>query len=228
MATANVTVATAPEVVDASIATSSPTRVLSVDVLRGLTLALMILVNDAGDSRVVFTQLEHVEWNGWTLTDLVFPTFLFLVGTATIFSLASRTARGDCRRTLAGHIVARAAKIILLDWVLAFFPRMDGHHLRLYGVLTRIGLCYLVAGLFVLAVVPLRRRAAIIAGHRGGVAADLLGADALCAGTRVGVSWSRYPLHGYASEHGCMARPCRKRVDAIPVAHRLALQPRCA
>ena len=84
------TLASAPEIVNAT--RSSPARVLSIDVLRGLTIALMILVNDAGDSRVVFTQLEHVEWNGWTLTDLVFPTFLFLVGSSLVFSIASRTA----------------------------------------------------------------------------------------------------------------------------------------
>lgn len=163
MATASVSVAGAPEIVDAS-RPSTTVRVLSIDVLRGLTIALMILVNDAGDPSKVFVPLEHADWNGWTLTDLVFPTFLFLVGASLVFSIAGRSARGDCRKTLAGHMAWRAAKIILLDWVLAFFPRMDGHHLRLYGVLTRIGLCYLAAGLLLLIVVKLRQRVWIVAG----------------------------------------------------------------
>jgi len=51
--------------------------VVSVDLLRGLTVALMILVNDPGDWEHLFRQLDHSAWNGWTLTDLVFPTFLF-------------------------------------------------------------------------------------------------------------------------------------------------------
>lgn len=156
------TLTSAPEIVDAT--RSTPARVLSIDVLRGLTIALMILVNDAGDSNKVFTQLEHVEWNGWTLTDLVFPTFLFLVGTSLVFSMASRAARGDSTRTLAGHVAVRAGKIILLDWVLTFFPRMDFHHLRLFGVLTRIGLCYFAAGIILLGVVRIRRQAWTLVG----------------------------------------------------------------
>ncbi len=127
-----------------------PQRVLSVDLLRGITIALMILVNDPGDWTHVFRQLDHASWNGWTLTDLVFPTFLFLMGASMVFSLAARAARGDCRGTQAGHIFARAGKIFLLDLVLAYFPRMQWTTLRLYGVLTRIALCYLLAGLVLL------------------------------------------------------------------------------
>lgn len=152
----------APEQVDATL--SAPVRVLSIDVLRGLTIALMILVNDPGDWGRVFPQLDHAEWNGWTLTDLVFPTFLFLVGASLVFSISGRLAKGDCRKTLAGHMFARAGRIVLLDWVLGYFPRMDWRHLRLFGVLTRIGLCYLAAGLLLLTVLRLRRRAwAIVA-----------------------------------------------------------------
>lgn len=131
--------------------TVKPQRVLSVDVLRGLTIALMILVNDPGDWGHVFRQLDHAEWNGWTLTDLVFPTFLFLVGASIVFSHSARAAKGNCRATLTGRIFARAGKIFLLAMVLNYFPRMHWAGLRLYGVLTRIALCYLIAGLIVLA-----------------------------------------------------------------------------
>ena len=64
-------------------------RVLSIDVLRGLTIALMILVNDPGDWGHVYAQLDHADWNGFTLTDFVFPNFLFLVGVSIVLSLAS-------------------------------------------------------------------------------------------------------------------------------------------
>ena len=128
-----------------------PQRVLSADVLRGLTIALMILVNDPGDWSHIFRQLDHAEWNGWTLTDLVFPTFLFLVGASIVFSMTARAARGNCRGTLTGRAFVRAGKILLLDLILAYFPRMHWGGLRLYGVLTRIALCYLFAALIVIA-----------------------------------------------------------------------------
>ena len=137
-----------PEVTERTIA--GPPRMLSVDVLRGLTMAFMILVNDPGDWSHVFSPLDHAEWNGWTLTDLVFPTFLFLVGASLVFSIESRVAKGDCRKTLTGHVFLRTGKILLLQFVLVFFPRMQWHGMRLYGVLPRIALCYLLASLVVI------------------------------------------------------------------------------
>lgn len=125
-------------------------RIVAIDVLRGITIAFMILVNDPGDWAHVYPQLDHAEWNGWTLTDLVFPTFLFLVGASTVFSLDARIRRGNCRRTLALHILGRSAKIFALDLFLAAFPLFHLTQLRLYGVLTRIALCYLAGGLILL------------------------------------------------------------------------------
>ena len=140
-----------------------PRRVLSVDMLRGLTVAFMILVNDPGDWNHVFRQLDHSEWNGWTATDLVFPTFLFLMGTAMVFSLASRVAKGNCRGTLAGHIFARGGRLELLALAMAYFPRMSWGTLRFYGVLPRIALCYVLAGLVLLVTRRLRWLALICA-----------------------------------------------------------------
>src|SRR5882757_3089823 len=130
--------------------TTVPQRVLSVDVLRGITIAFMILVNDPGDWSHVYSQLDHAKWNGWTLTDLVFPTFLFLIGMSIIFSIQSRIARGDSRLALAGHIVRRAAIIFAIKIFLSAYPHFHLTHLRIYGVLTRIALCYLCAGLICL------------------------------------------------------------------------------
>lgn len=138
---------------------SAPSRILSVDVLRGLTIAFMILVNDPGDGARSYAQLQHAQWNGMTATDLVFPTFLFLVGASIIFSLAGRVARGDSRAALARNILRRTAIIVLIDFFIALFPHFRFGELRLFGVLTRIALCYLVVGLLCL----VTRRAAVLA-----------------------------------------------------------------
>src|ERR1700730_10519720 len=136
-----------------------PNRVLSVDVLRGLTIALMILVNDPGDWAHTYTQLDHAPWNGFTLTDFVFPNFLFLVGSSIIFSLQSRIARGDSKKTLAIHILRRAFLIFAIKMFLTAFPYFHYTHFRIYGVLTRIALCYLIAGQRFLAVWNATQRA---------------------------------------------------------------------
>ena len=129
---------------------SPPTRVLSIDILRGITIALMILVNDPGDWSHTYAQLDHAKWNGFTLTDLVFPNFLFIVGASIIFSLQSRISRGESGRTLALHILRRSAIIFAVDLFFGLYPHFHYTHLRLYGVLTRIALCYLCAGLICL------------------------------------------------------------------------------
>src|SRR6266702_3061235 len=138
-------------------------RVLSIDVLRGLTIALMILVNDPGDWGHVYSQLDHAEWNGFTLTDLVFPNFLFLVGASIIFSLDGRIARGESRRMLALHMVRRAFTIFLIKMCLTAFPHFHMTNLRIFGVLTRIAICYLIAGLICLITRRARTLAAITA-----------------------------------------------------------------
>ena len=132
------------------IATDSK-RVLSIDVARGVTIAFMILVNDPGDWNHVYAQLDHSVWNGWTLTDLVFPNFLFLIGASIIFSLRSRIAKGESRSSLAEHIVRRAVILFALGLFIAAFPHFHLTELRIYGVLPRIALCYLCAGLICLA-----------------------------------------------------------------------------
>ncbi len=122
-----------------------PARLLSLDVLRGLTIAFMILVNNqAGPD--VFHPLEHAAWNGFTPTDLVFPTFLFLVGLSLVLSTASRLARGATRMTLFLHLLRRTAVLLLFGFVVNTFPFLHMDQARFYGVLQRIGLCYFVVG----------------------------------------------------------------------------------
>jgi predicted acyltransferase len=128
---------------------SSSKRYLAVDLLRGLTIAFMILVNNNGSERA-FWALKHAEWNGFTPTDLVFPTFLFLVGASIVFSTESRLARGVTRASLFAHTVRRAIIIYLLGLVVNSAPFFRLSTMRYYGVLPRIALCYLiVASLYI-------------------------------------------------------------------------------
>ena len=122
-------------------------RVVSLDVFRGITIAAMILVNDPGSWSHIYPPLKHAEWNGWTPTDLIFPFFLFIVGVSMTLSFASRVSRGVTRRVLAIHILRRSALIFAIGLFLNGFPSFDFGSIRIMGVLQRIALCYLVAGL---------------------------------------------------------------------------------
>jgi predicted acyltransferase len=124
-------------------------RLVSLDVLRGVTIAFMIMVNNNG-GRGSWAQMNHAAWNGFTATDLVFPTFLFVVGIAIVFSFKARLAKGATRKQLAVHTVIRAAVLIVFGIVVNSFPLFHLEHMRFYGVLQRIAICYLIIGLFYL------------------------------------------------------------------------------
>jgi predicted acyltransferase len=119
-------------------------RLVSLDVVRGLTVAFMILVNNNGSEQHAYWPLKHSDWNGWTPTDLVFPIFLFLVGISIVFSTASRTARGDAKSVLFMHAFRRSAILFALGIMIHGFPHYPLATLRIYGVLQRIAICYLV------------------------------------------------------------------------------------
>ena len=123
---------------------------VSLDVFRGATIAAMILVNDPGSWGHIYPPLEHAEWNGWTPTDLIFPFFLFIVGVSMTLSFASRIARGVTRASLMIHVIRRCALIFALGLFLNGFPEFDLSSIRIMGVLQRIAICYLAAGLLYL------------------------------------------------------------------------------
>ena len=125
-------------------------RIISLDILRGVTIAFMILVNCIWHFPVVYSPLEHSPWNGWTPTDLVFPAFLFYMGASIVFSTDSRILRGDSKSSLLGHIVRRSCILFLLGLLVNAFPWFHFSTLRIYGVLQRIAVCYLVTGTFYL------------------------------------------------------------------------------
>jgi predicted acyltransferase len=133
---------------------ASKQRLLSIDILRGLTVAFMILVNNAGDGNASYGQLRHSVWNGCTLTDLVFPMFLFIMGVSLAISFESRLAKGATRGRIAKQILRRSAIIFLLGLFLNAFPTFHLATLRYFGVMQRIGLCYFFAGLALLYLRP--------------------------------------------------------------------------
>jgi predicted acyltransferase len=127
-------------------------RLASLDALRGLTIAAMLLVNNPGSWSHIYWPLEHAAWNGWTFTDLVFPFFLFMVGVAMMFSFPKRRARGDSRRKLMGHVVQRAVALMLLGWWGSSWSRVlwTGQDNDLWSIVLRIGFVAGVAGAVVL------------------------------------------------------------------------------
>ena len=136
-------------------------RLLSVDVLRGLTIGFMILVNNNGNEAAAYWPLKHAAWNGFTPTDLVFPTFLFLVGITTVFSTASRLAKGDTKQRLFLHVLRRSIVLYLLGLVVNSFPYFHLHTMRFYGVLPRIAICYLITASLYIVSADWRNKAAL-------------------------------------------------------------------
>lgn len=118
-------------------------RIISVDIFRGLTIVLMILVNTPGSWDHVYSPLLHSEWHGYTPTDLVFPFFLFIVGTSIVFAYRNKTANSSTYR----KISIRSLKLVGLGLFLGaftinfpFFVEYDS--IRFPGVLQRIGVVF--------------------------------------------------------------------------------------
>jgi predicted acyltransferase len=120
-------------------------RLVALDAFRGLTMAFMVLVNDPGDGRHTYWPLEHAEWNGWTPTDVVFPSFLWIVGVALTLSLGKRLSAGVTRGALFRQAFRRAAILYALGLVVYAAPAFSLTTQRLLGVLQRIAICYLAA-----------------------------------------------------------------------------------
>ena len=129
-------------------------RLLSLDILRGITVAGMILVNNGyGES---FEMLQHVEWNGMTPCDLVFPFFLFIMGVSTYLSLSKSGFRPSAPviRKILRRTVLLFAIGLAINW---FDHAIEGDflcfgHLRIWAVLQRIALCYGIVSVYVLLV----------------------------------------------------------------------------
>ncbi len=130
-----------------------PQRYFSLDVLRGLTIALMVLVNTPGSWSSIYAPFKHAAWHGFTLTDLVFPTFLFVIGNAMSFSLSKYEEKGES--AFWKKVLKRSFLIFAIGLFLSAFPFVyrengdivlkDLSSIRIMGVLQRIALCYFFA-----------------------------------------------------------------------------------
>lgn len=131
-------------------------RYLSLDVFRGMDVALMIVVNSLGSGET-YSPLTHADWDGFTLTDLVFPTFLFVVGNAMSFSQKKYEQLGEGAFFI--KIIKRTVIIFLLGYLMYWFPFVQAtdhgivmkpfSHTRVFGVLQRIALCYFIASVVI-------------------------------------------------------------------------------
>jgi predicted acyltransferase len=125
-------------------------RLVALDVFRGLTVALMIVVNNPGNWSFVYPPLKHSAWNGCTPTDLVFPFFMFIVGAAMWYSYKkyNNTLTGK----LVWKILRRTLLIYLIGLLLTAYSRFsfDLTNIRIMGVLPRIALGYGIASFIVL------------------------------------------------------------------------------
>jgi len=140
-----------PEASAEALTGKGSSRLMSLDVFRGATIAAMILVNNPGDGRATYWPLEHAKWNGWTPTDLIFPFFLFIVGVAMTYSFGARLDRGAPRTELVRHVLWRGLILCAIGLFLNGFPNhYQLSSWRVYGVLQRIGICYVIAGLLAL------------------------------------------------------------------------------
>lgn len=128
------------------------TRFLSLDILRGITLAGMILVNNAGNWDFTYSPLLHAEWNGFTPTDLVFPSFLFMVGVAMRFSF--KAFDYQLNPSIRNKILKRTIYLFLINYFVFYFPFTDFsfENLRFLNVLPRIALSYCVVAFITLQV----------------------------------------------------------------------------
>ena len=124
----------------------------ALDLLRGVSIVGMLLNLEAGSWSHVYPWLEHAKWEGATPIDLVAPVFLFCVGAVLPLSLARRLDTGSGRDTVAGHVLWRTLALVAIGFLLNLYPSFDWAHVRIPGVLQRIGLTYGLAGLFLLAV----------------------------------------------------------------------------
>jgi predicted acyltransferase len=125
-------------------------RLLSLDVFRGMTILLMIIVNNPGSWAFVYPPLSHSKWNGCTPTDLVFPFFMFIMGTAMYYSF--KKFNFSLNRDSIFKILKRSLIIFLLGLFIHAFPfiHLDLAHLRIMGVLQRIAIAYCIASFIIL------------------------------------------------------------------------------
>ncbi len=125
---------------------SSPaaTRLISLDAMRGFTIAAMLLVNFPGDGEQVYHTLHHTIWNGLSFTDLVAPFFLFIIGVSIVFAYDRRLRSGEPKGEMYRKIVVRSLKIFAVGMFLNLQPDFDFSSIRWTGTLHRIAIVFML------------------------------------------------------------------------------------
>ena len=128
----------------------SSQRLLSLDALRGFTIAGMVIVNDPGSWDSVYAPLEHAQWHGLTATDLIFPFFLYIVGVSIAFAYTKRLKANVPKKEIYKKILWRSLKIFAVGVFLWLWPDFNFATIRWAGVLQRIAIVFLVGALIFL------------------------------------------------------------------------------
>lgn len=119
-------------------------RLVSLDFFRGLTVASMILVNNPGDWAHIYPPLEHSKWNGCTPTDLIFPSFLFMVGASIAYAIGGKKDSNLPQGKILWAALKRSLTLYLIFALLVLVPRFDFAHFRILGVLPRIAIVFFI------------------------------------------------------------------------------------
>lgn len=123
-------------------------RILSVDIFRGATILLMVLVNTPGTWSNVYGPFLHADWHGYTPTDLVFPFFLFIVGTSIAFSYKGRKVNAEVYKKIGVRTLKLIALGVFLGAFIIHFPFFKNFQdIRFPGVLQRIGVVFFFAAI---------------------------------------------------------------------------------
>lgn len=143
--------------------TAKPRRLLALDIMRGITIAGMIMVNNPGSWEHIYAPLRHAEWNGLTPTDLVFPFFMFIMGVSTYFSLRKYEFRHSWQAIW--KILRRTVVIFFIGLAIAWLglslrgiaggkelaeAMLNFDHIRILGVMPRLAICYGVGSVLAL------------------------------------------------------------------------------
>lgn len=137
------------------------TRIASLDAFRGITIIMMIFVNNPGSWNHMYAPLQHSEWNGWTMTDTIFPFFIFIMGVSITLAFSKKIQAGIEKPQLYKEIFSRSCKLFILGLLLnllsidLFTPGHDWiadtlFKVRVMGILQRLSLVYALGSLLFL------------------------------------------------------------------------------
>ncbi len=122
-------------------------RIISVDIFRGLTIAMMILVNYPGSYSFMYPPLSHSHWNGITPTDLIFPFFIFIVGVSIVLSYSRQIEAEKPKKEIVWKILIRGLKLYTIGLFIHYLPEFNFSRIDLFGVLQRISLVFVACAL---------------------------------------------------------------------------------